>query len=803
MKTITKFCLLGILSLGCAAVDLSAQLPTIPPSIYRVSPIGVGRGSTAVLTIEGRTLAGAQAVLFDSPGLAAKVLGIRDLPEEVKPIRIGVDLGARVVQGPKQEAQLEVTVGHDVEPGVHMFRVQTPFGTSNLATLDVGTLPEIQETEPNDSPADSQRVELPATLVGNLDRPGDVDTFQFDGKAGTEVVFEPIAQSLGSQLESVLVLRDSTGRELARSGEYSRPPDSPLTFKLPADGKYTISISDFEKRGGYGFFYRLNAGALPFVTEFFPLGVPAGKISEVAVKGANLGEVRAVKVEAPARADGSQTVSVRVKTASGESLNTIRLAVGNEPDVAENEPNNMPSEAQRIPVPATINGRIYSGKNGGQPDDYFRFAAKKGKDLIIDVVAARLGSPLDSVVEVLDARGHEIPMTAARAVAETTLTLSDRDSRTANIRLTSNTDIHPNDYLMMSDELVQVMFVPDQPDEDVVVKNFAGERLALFNTSTEAHAINAPVYKVRLLEPNKDFPANGLPVFHLTYRNDDGGPGYGQDSHLDFTAPEDGEYLVHVKDVRGLEGDQFAYRLTVREAAPDFELTTQPSNPNVPRGGRVPIMVTANRTKGYDGPIDVEVKGVPQGVTASTATIPAGQDSTVVVLSASAEPPAAAMPPAPFQIVGRAKVSGRELERVADASQPLRVVALMPPPDLVVAAEPQEIVLEPGKEVLLTLRCERKNSFKGRVPYQIANLPPGVRIVNIGFTGGFVEAKETTRTIALLAEDWAQPLEQLIYVVGEVESNSTTAHVSAPLKLKILRKKEMASAGTSQGSPNR
>jgi hypothetical protein len=127
----------------------------------------------------------------------------------------------------------------------------------------------------------------------------------------------------------------------------------------------------------------------------------------------------------------------------------------------------------------------------------------------------------------------------------------------------------------------------------------------------------------------------------------------------------------------------------------------------------------------------------------------------------------------------------------------------MPPPDLLVSAEPQEVILEPGQEAAVTLRCERKNGFRGRVPYELLNLPPGVVIVNIGFTGGFVTEKETSRTITLRAEDWAQAVEQPVYVVGTVESNSSTRHVSLPFALKVRAKKELARAGHELTTSNR
>ena len=135
--------------------------------------------------------------------------------------------------------------------------------------------------------------------------------------------------------------------------------------------------------------------------------------------------------------------------------------------------------------------------------------------------------------------------------------------------------------------------------------------------------MNTPVYRAQILPPDAEFPSNGLPVFHLTWRNDDGGPGYGADSRIDFVAPADGEYILHLKDVRGMGGPDFAYRLSIRETVPSYQLAASPENPNIPRGGNMPLTVSADRLQGYEGPIEIEVKGLPPGVTASAAKISA------------------------------------------------------------------------------------------------------------------------------------------------------------------------------------
>lgn len=805
-------------TLGLAlALPLHGDERVIPPSISKIWPAGMPRGATATFTLDGRNLSGAKEVIFDAPGMTGKVAEITDVPEKIAGPRAGVDLGAIVPLAKKQTAKIEVTVAKDVEPGIHWFRVHTPLGTSGLVVLDIGALPEAKAAAkpPADSGAEPELVRLPATLVGTIAAPGDTDSYRFEGKAGEEIVFQVVASQLGSQLRSLLVLRDDSGQVLAKAGEYDTNPDAVLTFKLPGTGNYTLSVTDREKGGGMDHFYRINAGPLPYLKSVFPLGVRAGEPAEVSVSGVNLGGVHKVMVEPPKSVDGWAAIPLAQKRGEARWLNKVRLAVGNEPEALEQEPNNTPAQAQAVTLPVTINGYIYGGANsaGAADEDYFRFHAEKGENLSIEVAAARLNSPLDSVIEVLDAQGKPIPRATIRCLNQTTTTLSDRDSRSVGIRLTSTSGIREGDYLMIGDELDQVAFVPDQPDADTILRGIGGLRVAFLGTSPDARAVNTRVYKVEILPAEAEFPANGLPVFHLTWRNDDGGPGYGADSRLDFVAPNNGDYILRLKDVRGLEGPEFSYRLTIRDANPDYQLRADPGNPNIPRGGSVPVTVSANRARGYEGPVEIEVQGLPQGVTASQATIPQAQDSTVLVLSAGADAPIDAGP-APIKILGHAQGKGHDLVRTANEGTPLQVVSVIPPPDLVVSAQPGKIGIEPGQEVTVTLQVQRQNGFKSRVPCSVRNLPPGVRVVNIGLNGVLVTEDQSSRTFTLRAEDWAKPIIQPIYVVGEVESNSPTLHASAPLILKVAANQEATAAteghadnsrreGESRRPPNR
>src|SRR5271154_6707845 len=65
-----------------SVLPLRAEDPVIPPSLAKIWPVGMERGSTTTFSLEGRNLAGAKAVIFDAPGITAKISQITDLPAE-------------------------------------------------------------------------------------------------------------------------------------------------------------------------------------------------------------------------------------------------------------------------------------------------------------------------------------------------------------------------------------------------------------------------------------------------------------------------------------------------------------------------------------------------------------------------------------------------------------------------------------------------------------------------------------------------------------------------------------------------
>ncbi len=758
-------------TIALLAAASAALAQTAPPTLEKVSPTGAQRGTRVTVTIEGTNIGGATRLIFSAPGFSATIAGIKEMPIEKREMRKGVVRTDAPIddKARKYEVTAVVTIAADVPHAVHAFRLYTPLGVSNLLRFAVSALPEVTEHAPH-GPDAPRKVTLPAALVGALEKPGAVDAYEFAARAGEELVFQVVARPLGSRLDSVVRLLDAHGRVIAENNDFDLSRDSILTWRCANAGMYVVTIEDVEHAGGKnGYAYRMYAGALTHLTSLLSLDLST--------------------------------------PFSPAALKRKAAALGRYEEVAEQEPNDDLAVAQKLSIPSTVSGHIRpaaaaagSSRAGRADQDVFRFTARKGQTLIFDVTAQQLGSPLDSFIEVLDGNGRVVPRAVIRCLAQTEIALNDPDSNRRSMRLAAWNEIAINDILMVGDELVSVESMPTHPDDDIQLKGYRGARATLLDTSPRNHSVGEAVYKVEIHPPGTRLEPNGMPVFQIDYVNDDGGTRFGgKDSRLHFQAPADGEYFLRLRDVRGLEGERFAYRLTVREPAPDFEVTFDPKSFNVPRGGRVSVTVTADRRDGFDGPIDVELLDLPRGLTATAGRIPGGADTTVLMIAAAADASLDAQNVpglATLTLVGRSTIEGRPVTREVVLTDPISVVALAPQPDLVVTTTAQQIEMSAGREVTLTINVERHNGFTGRVPVSVMNLPHGVRVNDVGLNGVMITEQETSRTVHIIAEPWVEAQTRPLVIVGRVEVNSPLRDEAAALPVVLVIKPAITTTAT-------
>jgi hypothetical protein len=164
-----------------------------------------------------------------------------------------------------------------------------------------GSLPELLETEPNDTPEKAQPVTLPCMLNGRAGKPGDTDYFRIEGRAGDTLVAEVTARRLRSPLDSLVRLLDSAGNSIAwnddfvdkeahlykNGGLHTHHADSYLRADLPEDGVYFAALCDARNHGGDDYVWRLRLSRpMPdFALRITPatINMPAGRAAPVRV----------------------------------------------------------------------------------------------------------------------------------------------------------------------------------------------------------------------------------------------------------------------------------------------------------------------------------------------------------------------------------------------------------------------------------------------------------------------------------------------------------------------------------------
>jgi hypothetical protein len=100
-------------------------------------------------------------------------------------------------------------------------------------------------------------------------------------------------------------------------------------------------------------------------------------------------------------------------------------------------------------------------------------------------------------------------------------------------------------------------------------------------------------------------------------------------------------------------------------------------------------------------------------------------------------------------------------------------------------------VLEPGGTAEIEVAIQRNNDYGGRVPVEVRDLPPGVRVLNVGLNGVLINETENRRKFVLEALANARPIEQRIVVAGDIETRAgvqQTSYAAEPVLLKVRPK---------------
>jgi len=530
---------------------------------------------------------------------------------------------------------------------------------------------------------------------------------------------------------------------------------SPWLFAQP---KITSLSPDWIQRGAT-LDVKLAGEGLNSVTGFVfsgEAGLSATVVAEVAPPPTITVESssKSIGVVVSGEKDRSKSLRARITAAADAPLGArevralgpngisapLNITVGAVPEIAEVEPNNTIEQAQVVTVPSAVAGVIQSSTE----IDSFKFAAKKGDQFILEVMAQRTGSPLDSSLAILDAKGKELARDEdARGfdslVQFTAPEDGDYIAQLRDFQYRGGGDYKYRlfigvlpfvDYIfplggqrgkpveitvtgrnMQSAERVTLDIDASSPLGRQEIRlntprglsnpiQFEVRDLPEFtekepNDGTNFNTVTAPVVINGRIGGPKDSdrftfkaavdgklitevearrfgsPLDALlAVFAgetLVARNDDAA---GSDARIEFDAKKDTEYTVTITDLTGRGGSNFAYRLAVRPptavAGASLAAKYFPDAVRVNRNGRTRVRCEIVRA-GFDGPVRVAARDLPDGVSAEPIVIPAGRNDGDLLISAT---PDAWMGSAPLRVVASATSGGKELLATATAIEP-------------------------------------------------------------------------------------------------------------------------------------
>jgi hypothetical protein len=102
---------------------------------------------------------------------------------------------------------------------------------------------------------------------------------------------------------------------------------------------------------------------------------------------------------------------------------------------------------------------------------------------------------------------------------------------------------------------------------------------------------------------------------------------------LDVQAKVKGRHVLLVRSLTGEGGPEYVYRITIAPREPGVRLVSDASALAIPRGSYQPLPLSLTRID-FAGPVDLELRGAPTGMSLSHPVVPAGEtefDDAIVV----------------------------------------------------------------------------------------------------------------------------------------------------------------------------
>jgi hypothetical protein len=306
-----------------------------------------------------------------------------------------------------EEVRLVLEVSPECPLGAHGLRLRNPDGISELRTIWVSPFPiepelESKVPQPIQLSQGTSPVPWSKTISGTLSG-DDVDTFQIAAKKGMRISAEAVGVRLGvNLLDTKLVLRDPNGQLVLQVDDTPLLNQDPSFSTIAADdGDYLVEITSVNANADADSPYALHVGTFPRPDGVFPLGGSCD--TDLQLTFWQRDQSQGSLIRQPfrfAKKSGNHSMELEVDGQVCPSPFPFRLN--------EFGPH-LSDQSSAIATGALIAPGAWNGciRERGQVDRH-EFQVEASCDLVAEVFATRVGSLLDSVLEILDDRGNVI-----------------------------------------------------------------------------------------------------------------------------------------------------------------------------------------------------------------------------------------------------------------------------------------------------------------------------------------------------------------------------------------------------------
>ena len=463
-------------------------------------------------------------------------------------------------------AELKATllVAADCPLGEHALRVRSKSGLTTLHTIYVGPYPHVNESPDPKTFEEPQSIPQNVTVAGEVSAVGEVDYFAIDVKAGQRLSAEVRAARLGQLLfDAHVAILDDRGRVVARSDDTGLGFQDPIAaVMVPKSGKYRVAV----RESGYG-----NEGSYKRPKGKYLLHVGSF--------------VRPLSIM-PAGSRPSESVEVTFFDSIGKPFQqTFKLF--------NRRPNGPRVRADpRRPLAVRLNdsllGDITFGMTGIAPSlnsltaptpHPFRVSSHKN-------IVER--EPNDKTTEV--ARQQHSPSIEAIPIAFNGVIQSRGDADCFLLSAKKNSKWRVEVFARRIGSRMDPVLSIHRPDGSEIAKN--------------------------------DDPRRPYRTSMFRYNGHHSG-GYAEDSYIQWTAPEDGNFVIRVADHLKKGGIDYHYRVEATPVKPNVTLWVKRNPPywrgtpgqsvSVPRGNRYSTIVSY---QAIDCPTGTTIRpeNLPEGV---------------------------------------------------------------------------------------------------------------------------------------------------------------------------------------------